>query len=113
MRSAPHDHRRLVPGRQRVHRLPQHLEILKPTRAVRVDHQETVAARVEHPVSHRPAFSEVLFERDDADVGRGILSGEFEREGGGVVFGAVVDDEELVGAWVSWVTVGACGWGWG
>lgn len=52
-------------------------------------------------MAHRPAFSEVLFERDDADVGREVLSGEFECEGGRVVFGAVVDDEELVGACTS------------
>lgn len=47
-------------------------------------------------MSYRPAFAEVLFERDDADVGRRVLSGEFERERGRVVFGAVVDDEEFV-----------------
>ena len=38
-----------------------------------------MAARVEHPVSHHPTFSEVLLERDYADVGRGVLSGEFEQ----------------------------------
>jgi hypothetical protein len=60
-------------------------------------------------MAHRPAFPEVLFERDHADVGRGVLGGKFEGEGGRVVFGAVVDDEELMRACASWVSTGRCG----
>lgn len=96
MRSTPDDHRGLIIRRQRVHRLPQHLQVFKPARPVRVDHQETATARVEHPMAHRAALPEVLFEGDDTDVGRGVLRGEGERQGGRAVFGAVVDDEELV-----------------
>lgn len=47
-------------------------------------------------MTHRPTLAEVLFERDDADVGRRVLRGEVEREGCGAVCRAVVDDEELV-----------------
>ena len=49
-------------------------------------------------MAHRPTFTEVLVEGDDADVGGGVLSGEGEGEGGGAVLGAVVDDEEFVRA---------------
>lgn len=98
VRTTAHDDRRLVLRRERIHGVPQRLEICEPARAVSVDHQETVTARVEHPMSDRPALAEVLFELDDADVGRGVLGGEREREGSCVVFGAVVDDEEFVGA---------------
>lgn len=109
VRSTPHNDRRSIVRRQRIHRLPQHLQIFKPTRAVCVDHQETVTARVKHPVSDRATLAKVLFERDDADVGCGVLSGKFEREGGGAVSRAVVDDEEFVCALV--MSIDGCGCG--
>lgn len=57
---------------------------------------------------HRAAFSEVVLERDDADIEGRVLGGESEREGGGAVLGAVVDDEEFVRAFA-----GFLGGGWG
>lgn len=57
-----------------------------------------MSTRVEHAVAHGAALAEVVLERDDADVGRGVLRGECECEGCGGVLGAVVDDDEFVGA---------------
>lgn len=112
MRSTPYHDRRLILGRQLIHRRPKRLEILKPTRPVRVDHQEAVTACVEHPMAHRPAFPKVFFEGDDADLGGVVLGSELEGEGGCAVFGAVVDDKEFVRACGLGVSVGR-GLGWG
>lgn len=62
----------------------------------RVDHQHPLLPPVQHPVAQRATLAHVFLDDDDADFALRVLCVELEREGGGVVMRAVVDDELLV-----------------
>ena len=98
VRAAADDDSGLAVRRYLVHGGPEELEVLEAARAVGVDHEKAAAAGVEHAVADGAALADVLLEDDDADVAGGVLCAELEGEVGGAVAGAVVDDEDLVGA---------------
>lgn len=85
MRTTPDNDGRLVVRRQFLHLRPEHLEVLKATRAVRVHHQEPPAPRVQHPVPHRTALPQVRLQLDDADVAVDVVLGQRQSELRGVV----------------------------
>lgn len=58
--------------------------------------QQPVSACAE--AAHDTALAEVVLRRDDVDVGCGVLSSKCEGEGCGGILGAIVNDDESVGA---------------
>ena len=96
MRTASNNDSRFALWRDLVHGAPQQLKILKPARAVCVDHKEPSPTGVKHAVSDGAAFADVLFEDDDADVALGVLRAELECKVGCAVARSVVNNENLV-----------------
>ena len=92
MRTTTHSMRGLAVWRDLVHGLPEEFEIFEAAGAVRVHHEETASAAVEHAVAYGAPFPDVFLENDDADVAVGVLCSELEGEVCGTVARAVVHD---------------------
>lgn len=95
VRTAAHDDSRLVLRRDFVHRLPQRLKILKPTRSVCIDHQQPPPAPMHHPMPDRASFPHVLLQHHDAHVRLRVCDRELERKLGRPVAAPVIDDDDL------------------
>ncbi len=79
-----------------VQALVQLVEIGYPCRAVRVDHQQSCAARVQHALLNGAALADIVGEGHDAhNLGR-ELARVRERALRGLVAAAVVDNDDLV-----------------
>ena len=80
-----------------IHSLPQGVEVHEAASPVGVHHEQPLAARMKHAVSHGASLAQVVLQAYDADVRVWVLCCQLEGCLGSTVGRAVVDDQDLVG----------------